>query len=123
MMNRAGRPILIVEDHPLLRMALTTTLELSGYPVMAAGDEREALKSIEQCRPSLIVLDLCPPAPSRIRFTKELRARGYDPPIVLLTTAPDESIPLPTELGAAGQLAKPFDYGTFLATVEQFRIP
>jgi DNA-binding response OmpR family regulator len=123
MMDRVGRPILIVEDHPLLRTALTTTLELSGYPVMSARDTGEALQWIEHCRPSLVVLDLHLPAPSTEDFTRELEARGYDPPIVVLTAAPGESAQLPLELGAAGHLAKPFDYGSLLAAVEQFRIP
>jgi CheY-like chemotaxis protein len=123
MMEPIGRPILIVEDHPLLRTALATTLEMSGYPVMAAGDEHEALQSIEQCRPSLVVFDLHPPAPGTTEFRQELELRGYDPPIVALTAAPAESSRPPPGHGANGQLAKPFDYPSLLAAVEAFRIP
>ena len=122
-MVRTGRPILIVEDHPLLRTALTTTLELSGYPVMSASSEQEALQLIARCQPSLVVLDLRLPAPRTMRFVLELEARGYDPPMVVLTAAPGDFSRLSMAPGRTGHLTKPFDYRALLAAVEQLRIP
>ena len=55
-------------------------------------------------------------------FNGELHARGFDPPVVVMTTK--ENAPrIAQELGAAGFLGKPFSLAELLEIVHEHRIP
>ena len=117
-----GRPILVVEDDAVIQDAMQVALALAGYPVQLASNGREALDYIEQQRPSLVFLDMRMPVLDGWGFSRELRDRGFDPPVIVMTTREDAPR-LAHELGAAGFLGKPFNLQELLATVDQHRIP
>ena len=117
-----GRPILVVEDDPSLQSALELALQAYDLPVKVADNGREALDCVEDQRPSLVFLDMRMPVLDGWGFSEELHARGFDPPVVVMTTR-DDAARIAQELGAAGFLAKPFDLRELLAIVNQHRIP
>ena len=121
-MPGSGRPVLVVEDDPAIRLALQLMLEDLGYPVALAGNGREALDSIGHQRPSLVLLDMRMPVLDGWGFKSELGARGFDPPVVVMTTREDAGR-IARELGAAGSLGKPFEYDELVTVVDQYRIP
>jgi DNA-binding response OmpR family regulator len=51
-------------------------------------------------------------------FAGELRTKGYNPPIVVMTAGPNAERAA-REIGAQGFVAKPFEVGDLLAKVEQ----
>jgi CheY-like chemotaxis protein len=65
-------PILVVEDEPDVRDALTVLLESEGYEVAAAAEGREALGRLRAAhhpgRPRLILLDLMMPVMDGFEF-------------------------------------------------------
>jgi CheY-like chemotaxis protein len=86
----AGRKlVLIVEDHPRVREALSSLLDSDGYRVLKAGNGREALELLDAGAelPCLVLLDLVMPIMDGREF---LKARAQDPtlgriPVVVLS--------------------------------------
>lgn len=67
--------ILIVEDDPTLATGLKETLEALGYQAATAGNGQEALLSLEQIRPDLILSDIGMPVMDGYQFFDAVRAR------------------------------------------------
>jgi DNA-binding response OmpR family regulator len=117
-----GRPIVVADDDPTVRDAIATSLELQGYPVRTAPNGREALQWIEAERPSLVLLDLHMPVLDGWHFSAELKARGFDPPVIIMSHSADARLAAKT-LGASGYLDKPFAIQELLAAVRHWRLP
>lgn len=65
--------ILLVEDDVLLREAFRLLLEDVGYEVQEAGTAAEALRSVEEEKPALVLLDLGLPDRPGLDVARELR--------------------------------------------------
>jgi CheY-like chemotaxis protein len=100
--------VLVVEDDQEIRNLVAEILIGEGYVVQKAEDGVAALEVIARVRPDVILLDMRLPRMNGWQFTQELRARGFDTPIVVLTAA-QNSQQWATEVGAVGYLSKPFD--------------
>ena len=87
----ATADILVVEDHADLREMLTVLLESEGFGVRTAVNGVEALKVLEETRPSLILLDLMMPVMSGDEFRQRQLAdpRYRDVPVICMTAAHD----------------------------------
>ena len=102
--------ILIVEDKPNSRELLRTVLEQQGYEVTEAGDGEEALTSVRQQAPDLILMDLQIPARSGYDVLQEIRkdAKLAHLPVVAITA---NAMPGDREkvlaAGFTGYIAKP----------------
>jgi signal transduction histidine kinase/DNA-binding response OmpR family regulator len=84
--GRHGGPVLVVEDDPEQREMMTRLLKKSGYESVCASDGNEALKTLDECRPSLILLDLMMPGMDGFDFLAALHRRpGPSPPVVVIT--------------------------------------
>jgi CheY-like chemotaxis protein len=83
--------ILVVEDHADLRDMLVVLLESEGFVVRTAVNGAEALKRLEETRPSLILLDLMMPVMSGDEFRERQLAdpRYSDVPVICMTAAHD----------------------------------
>ena len=110
--------ILVVEDDPAIREALTYNLGREGYEVFAVGDGAEALKIARSAKPNLILLDLMLPEVDGFDVTRILRRESSVP--ILMLTARDDEIDrvLGLELGADDYLTKPFSMRELLARVK-----
>lgn len=110
--------VLVVEDDPAIREALTYNLGREGYEVQAVGDGLEALKAARNSMPDLIVLDLMLPELDGFDVTRTLRKESTVP--ILMLTARDDEIDrvLGLELGADDYLTKPFSMRELLARVK-----
>jgi two-component system, OmpR family, alkaline phosphatase synthesis response regulator PhoP len=111
--------ILVVEDDRALREGLCLNLRLQGYDVQAAADGEQGMRMAFDARPDLIVLDIMLPAWSGLDILEELRRRGEDVPVLILSardTTPNKVEGL--KLGADDYLTKPFDLPELLARVE-----
>lgn len=85
--------ILVVEDEDALATLLQYNLEKEGYEVLLAGDGEEALVSVDEKLPDLIVLDWMLPKISGIEVCRRLRQRPEtrNVPIIMLTARGEES--------------------------------
>ena len=108
--------ILVVDDDEAILDVVADVLRFEGYPVETAVDGQEALAAVERERPSLVLLDMRMPRLDGWGFARELRDRGIQVPILVMTAARDAS-GWAEEIGARGYLAKPFDIDELIDAV------
>jgi DNA-binding NtrC family response regulator len=77
--------ILIVDDEPFNLDLLQQELTDRGYAIERAGSGAEALSQIESFHPELILLDYQMPGMNGVDVLKELRGRGHDTPVIMIT--------------------------------------
>jgi DNA-binding response OmpR family regulator len=110
--------ILIVDDEPEIVRGLEDNLRFEGYQTFAAGDGGEALALAAREAPDLILLDIMMPGQSGWDVCRQLRARGIDVPIIMLTARGAEADRVRgLELGADDYITKPFSLRELLARV------
>jgi len=113
------RRILLVEDEPGLRLTLSGRLVSEGYLVEEAPDGERGLRRAAGESFDLIILDVMLPDRSGFEVCRDLRRRGVDTPILMLTARGQvEDRVLGLRLGADDYLVKPFAMAELLARVE-----
>ena len=111
--------ILIVEDEPDMVMGIKDNLEIEGYQVLTALDGEKALEVAQSQCPDLILLDIMLPKLNGFEVCKQLRQKGMDTPIIMLTAKSQEvDKVLGLELGADDYITKPFSIRELLARVK-----
>ena len=103
--------ILVVEDEPDILALVSYHLEQSGFAVVPAEDEEQALSAIEQNLICLVVLDLMLPGIGGLEVCRLLKQnpRTKDIPVLMLTARAGEIDRIVgLELGADDYLVKPF---------------
>ncbi len=79
--------LLIVDDHPLFRVGLKAMLERQGYKVVGEAENgREAVEKALRLSIDAVLLDIKMPDMDGIEAARELRRRGFEGFIVMLTT-------------------------------------
>ena len=101
--------VLVVDDDPQLREALTRALQLDGYDVSTASNGAKALETIGQRRPDVMVLDVMMPYVGGLDVCRTLRSRGDRLPILVLTARDEVGDRVAgLDAGADDYLTKPF---------------
>jgi len=118
--------ILLVEDEPGLSLTVADLLEAEGYQVDTALDGLTGLAKAGAGDYDLVVLDVMLPGKGGFDVCRELRQKGIDTAILMLTAKTqvvDRVVGL--KLGADDYMAKPFDPSELLARVESLlrRVP
>ena len=110
--------ILIVDDEPEIVRGLEDNLRFEGYETVAATDGAQALTAAAREAPDLVLLDIMMPKLSGWDVCRELRKRGIDVPVIMLTARAEEvDRVLGLELGADDYVTKPFSLRELLARV------
>jgi len=111
--------ILVVEDDEALMMGLVENLKFAGYEVVSAMDGQQGVKAALEGKPDLILLDIMMPGMSGYEVCREVRSRGGDMPVVMLTARQDEFDKLHGfETGADDYVTKPFSVNELLARIK-----
>jgi DNA-binding NarL/FixJ family response regulator len=100
--------ILIVDDHPLTREALSSLLGAHGFDVCGcASDGAQAILEAARLRPDLVLLDLSMPGLGGLSALPRLREAAPDTEVVVLTASgTEENLLAAIRAGAAGYLLK-----------------
>jgi DNA-binding response OmpR family regulator len=110
--------ILIVDDEPEMVRGLEDNLRFEGYQTVAAPDGRRGLALALSEAPDLILLDVMMPGMSGWDLCRELRQRGLDIPVIMLTARGEEvDRVLGLELGADDYVTKPFSLRELMARI------
>ena len=110
--------VLIVEDEVALSRAVKKILEQHGYVSDVVYDGRSALEFASMTEYNLVILDVMIPGMDGFSVIKELRKRGVNTPILVLTARADtEDKVNGLNLGADDYMTKPFDIDELLARV------
>jgi len=105
---RPPGPILVVDDDPKIVSLVRMYLERERFPVVTAGDGREALRAIEEHQPRLVVLDLMIPELDGMAVMRRTRELGDVPILVLSARGSVGDRILGLSEGADDYLPKPF---------------
>src|SRR5947199_1494399 len=111
--------ILLVEDEPSVALTVSDLLAGEGYDVETAADGSAGLALASNEPFDVIVLDVMLPGMNGLDVCRELRKKGNDVAILMLTARgqlTDRVVGL--KLGADDYLAKPFEPLELLARVE-----
>jgi two-component system alkaline phosphatase synthesis response regulator PhoP len=110
--------VLVVEDDRAIALGLRLNLRKDGHEVRMAPDGESGLQSALDPAVDLVVLDVMLPHRNGYEVLKELRRRGSNVTVLMLTAKGLESDKiLGLRLGADDYLAKPFGLGELLARV------
>ena len=113
------RRLLLVEDDPTLRQALTFNLTREGYEVTSAADVEAALEAARSDRLDLVLLDVMLPGMSGVEVLRVLRREGITTPVIILSAKGDEiDRVVGLKIGADDYVAKPFSRPELLARIE-----
>lgn len=114
--------ILLVDDHPMLRLGLRQLIELQGELRVAgeADSGAETLALVADLEPDLIVLDNNMPGMTGLETLRRLRASGYAGKILLYTVSDaGEDVRDAMRRGANGYLLKDMNPREVLAAVHR----
>jgi len=103
--------VLVVEDEESLATLLQYNLEKEGYRVHVCADGEEALMTIDEKQPDIVVLDWMLPKVSGIEVCRRIRQRAVtrNLPIIMLTARSEESDRIRgLDTGADDYVVKPF---------------
>jgi two-component system alkaline phosphatase synthesis response regulator PhoP len=111
--------LLLVEDEPGLVLTLTDRLVREGYAVETSADGESGLERAAADAFDLVLLDVMLPRLNGFDVLKELRRRGIETPVIMLTArgqVVDKVVGL--KLGADDYVTKPFEMMELLARIE-----
>ncbi|HOZ28927.1 MAG TPA: phosphate regulon transcriptional regulator PhoB [Hyphomonadaceae bacterium] len=111
---------LIVEDEPALVELLRYNLIKEGYEVAIATDGEEALLTIEERQPDIVLLDWMLPKLAGIEVARRLRSKATtrNLPIIMLTARAEETDRIRgLDVGADDYMTKPFSMSELTARI------
>ena len=108
MRGKMAERILVVDDHPLTRDALSSLLVQGGFDVVGeAADGIDALELAHELQPDLVLLDLAMPGLDGLAVLPRLRTAAPGCEVVVLTASgTEEDLLAAIRAGAAGYLLK-----------------
>ncbi|PZQ09785.1 MAG: DNA-binding response regulator [Rhodanobacter denitrificans] len=101
--------VCLVDDQNLVRQGIRSLLELSDAirVVAEASDGAQAVTTIPEVKPDVVLLDMRMPGMSGLDVLNALAPRGLLPPTIILTTFDDDQLVLAgLKAGARGYLLK-----------------
>ncbi|MDZ5739324.1 sigma-54-dependent transcriptional regulator [Pseudomonas asiatica] len=113
-------PVILVDDDPHLRQALSQTLDLAGLKVVALADAQGLAERIEADWPGVVVSDIRMPGIDGLQLLEQLHGRDNELPVLLITGHGD--VPLAVQAMRAGAydfLEKPFASDALLDSVRR----
>ncbi|MEV8240087.1 response regulator transcription factor [Microbacterium testaceum] len=103
--------VVIIDDEALIRTGFSYILNAAAdIEVVATADGVGAIDVLDETHPDVVLLDIRMPGRDGLSVLREIRARGWDMTVAILTTFDsDDHIAAALEGGAAGFLVKDTD--------------
>jgi CheY-like chemotaxis protein len=119
--------ILVIEDDPIMREALSDWLRAAGYSVRTAADGSAGLADVKLAVPALVVTDIHMPGASGDAIILQLKRDHPQIAVIAISGMFNSGLGLDAgaalALGAARALAKPFKRTEFLRAVTELLGP
>ncbi|HBX57843.1 sigma-54-dependent transcriptional regulator [Pseudomonas sp. UBA2684] len=112
--------VLLIDDDPHLRQALSQTLDLAGLKVVSLADAQGVAARIDRDWPGVVVSDIRMPGVDGLELLKQLHEQDPELPVLLITGHGD--VPLAVQAMRAGAydfLEKPFASDDLLDSVRR----
>jgi twitching motility two-component system response regulator PilG len=118
-----GQPlVMVIDDSPTIRKAVSIGLEAEGYHVVTAVDGVDALRRLEETQPDLILLDITMPGMDGYKLCRKIRSmeRTKAIPVVMLSGKDGFFDKVRGRMaGCTDYITKPFASRVLLDTVAQ----
>jgi two-component system, OmpR family, KDP operon response regulator KdpE len=109
--------VLVVDDEPQITRVLKTSLSSQGYGIRTAADGEEALQTMREWAPDLIVTDLRMPNMDGLELCRRVRTESRIP-IIVLSVKGEETIKVEAlDAGADDYVTKPFSMNELVARI------
>ncbi len=119
-MNKRAR-ILLIEDAEDIIVLVTHILRDEGYTLVTATDGDAGLDAIRTMEPDVILLDMSLPRVSGWDVIRQVRAEGFDTPVLALTAhAMRGDRERALALGCTDYLSKPFEIDDLLDLLDRY---
>jgi CheY-like chemotaxis protein len=119
--------ILVIEDDPIMREALTDWLQAAGYGVRTAADGSAGLAAVKFAVPALVVTDIHMPGTNGDAIISELKRHYPEVAVIAISGLFNSGHGLDADaalaLGAARALAKPFKRADLLRAMAELLGP
>lgn len=116
--------LLLVEDDATVAEVVSGLLQAQGHRVTHASNGLAALAEVAASRFDVALLDLDLPGLDGLALAQQLRARGFDAPLLAVTARADgEAEPLAREAGFDGFLRKPLTGAMLAESIEALLPP
>ena len=125
-MSKNKHAILVVDDSPANLKLVCLLLESEGYTVRTAMDAPEALSTLEEFTPDLILMDIQLPEIDGLTLTRQIKQdpRFNDLVVVALTAyAMKGDEERARASGCAGYITKPINTREFVAMMSEYLPP
>ncbi len=116
------KKVLIVDDEPSIIVPLQFLMEQNGYETSVAFSGEEAMETVAESHPNLILLDIMLPIIDGFEVCQRVRENPEwnDIRIILLTAMGSEAnIAKGLALGADAYITKPFSNSEVIAKVKE----
>ncbi|WP_407311610.1 response regulator [Pseudomonas sp. nanlin1] len=112
--------VLIVDDHPVIRLAVRILMERHGYEVIGETDNGvDALQLAREQEPDIVILDICIPKLDGLEVIARLTASAKPIRVLVLTSqAPGHFSMRCMQTGAAGYVCKQQDLTELLSAIK-----
>jgi two-component system, response regulator PdtaR len=113
------RRVLLAEDEALIRLDLKEMLQEEGYDVVGeVGDGESAIRSAEQLRPDLVILDVKMPGMDGITAAERIAGSRIAPVVILTAFSQRDLVERARDAGAMAYLVKPFQKRDLMPAIE-----
>ncbi len=114
-----NKRILVIEDEAAIMLGLEENLRYAGYEVLKATDGPEGCEAALREKPDAVLLDIMLPGLSGFEVCRQLRDKGLQMPVIMLTARGDAFDKLHGfEMGADDYVTKPFSVDELLARLK-----
>ncbi|WP_044871153.1 response regulator transcription factor [Pseudomonas sp. LFM046] len=114
---------LIVDDHPVIRMAVRMLLERNGMDVVGEADNGvDALQLVRQYEPDIVILDIGIPRLDGLNVITRIRSLGLDSDVLVLTSQSADSFSQRCfQAGAKGFVSKEEDLQNLVTAINAIK--
>ncbi|MBM3106920.1 response regulator transcription factor [Pseudomonas sp. P66] len=112
--------VFIIDDHPVIRLAVRMLLENEGYNVVGESDNGvDAMQMVRECPPDLIILDISIPRLDGLEVLSRFHTMAIPLKILVLTAqSPALFAVRCMHSGAAGYVCKQEDLSELLSAIK-----
>jgi DNA-binding response OmpR family regulator len=119
MLSPVRPAVLLVDDDRTLLAVTARRIARAGYEVRTAASGTDALREIDRCWPSLVIVDLMMPGMDGFELSRRIK-RIADLPIIVLSAVDEAEAKVSAlELYAEDYVTKPFDPDELIARVQR----
>ena len=112
--------VFLADDEEILTASLQKVLSSEGYTVKVCNKGDQFLSMVAQTHPDMIMLDIYYGEHNGLRLLSQLRAQGYEMPVILMTAYAEITLAVQAmKEGAYDFMVKPFDLKHLSALIQK----